>query len=481
MSQWPPLAEIAAQVTSGQQKAIDLVEQSLKLIAAKTDYGSVLWTLENRARQRARAIDEAVKNGENPGLLAGVPFIAKDNFLCFGGETTAASHMLQGFQAPYQATVIERLEAAGAVCVAKANMDAFAHGSSGENSDYKITKNPYDKSRVPGGSSSGSAAAVALQLTPFAIGSDTGGSIRLPASFCGVVGYKPTYGLVSRSGIVAMSSSCDVAGPITQSAADAALVLEAMAGRDPLDSTSIERSTENYSQPNGSLKGKTIGLVQQYISQDNLHPDVRVIIEQSLAKLSQAGATVREISLPATALSLPVYYIIVAAEISSNLSRYDGQRFPYSCQDAKNLDESYFKAREIGLGKESKRRIIIGSYVLSSGYYEAYYQKAQEVRTKIINEFEAAFSEVDFLLGPTAGITAFPIGEIVDDPLQMYFTDMMTVAANLAGICAISLPAGTTAQGLPVGLHLMAPRRADRELLQTARATEALLGWHQNA
>lgn len=472
MSLWLPIADIASGVNSGKLKASDLVEKSLALISEKSEYQAIISTTEKRALARASEIDKLVQAGKNPGRLAGVPFIAKDNFLTFGGETTAASNMLKGFNAPYQATVIEKLEAEGAICVAKANLDAFAHGSSTENSDFFTTLNPHDKTRVPGGSSGGSAAASALELAPFSIGTDTGGSIRLPASFCGVVGYKPTYGLVSRSGIVAMSSSCDVAGPLTLNVDDAALVLDVIAGRDELDSTTVEREA-SYTNLASDLKGKTIGIIEESTG-EHVADDVRQIIEASYKKLEAAGASLKKISLPTGVYGLAAYYIIMTAEVSSNLLRYDGQRFPYSSPDTKNLDESYTSSREAGFGDEAKRRIIMGTFVLSSGYYDAYYKKAQLVRSKIIEEFAQAFEQVDFLAGPTVGITAFPIGEVAD-PLKMYFTDVMTVAANLAGVPAISVPAGKNPQGLPIGLHLMAPQHKDRELLELAKAVEEVL------
>lgn len=471
---WPSIAAIAAQVQAGDLKATDLVEQALAAITDKKEYDAIISTTAGRARERAAAIDAAVRNGQNPGRLAGVPFIAKDNFLTFGSETTAASNILKGFAAPYQATAVERLEAEGAICVAKANLDAFAHGSSTENSDFMITKNPHDKTRVPGGSSGGSAAAVMLDLAPFALGTDTGGSIRLPASFTGAVGYKPTYGLVSRSGVVAMASSTDVIGPLTRTVEDAALVLDVMVGRDPLDSTTIERDTESYANTAiMDLSGKKIGVIKEYMG-DGLSEDVRPHIETAIDKLKAAGAEISEVSLPSLPLALAVYYIVCPAEVSSNLSRYDGQRYAFSAEDAQNLEESFSKTRAEGFGNEAKRRIMIGTYVLSSGYYDAYYRKAQTVRTKLINEFNVAFEGVDFLVGPTAPTTAFKIGQNAHDPLQMYLTDIMTVAANLVGIPAISIPAGK-AGDLPVGLQLMAPVRADRQLLAAAKTTEELL------
>ncbi len=461
------IAELASQVKSGQRKAADLVDESLKALENKKEYDFFISDVADRARSRAAEVDM-----QPFGRLAGVPFIAKDNFLTFGGKTTAASNILRPFDAPYQATAIERLEAEGAICVAKANLDAFAHGSSTENSDWFTTKNPHDKSRVPGGSSGGSAAAVALGVVPFALGTDTGGSIRLPASFCGVVGYKPTYGLVSRSGVIAMASSTDVVGPLAKSVEDAALVLEVMSGRDELDSTTIDRDEAPYINLENEIKGKKIGVVQEYMSK-GLEPDVKKIIDESIEKFRQAGAAIEESSMPSLPLALAVYYIVCPAEVSSNLSRYDGQRYGFSATEAKDLDESYELSREQGFGAEAKRRIMIGTHVLSSGYYDAYYKKAQIVRTKIINEFERAFEKYDFLVGPVTPNVAFKIGERSSDPLQMYLSDIMTVAANMSGNPAISVPAGTS-DGLPVGLQIIGPMRGDRGLLGAARAFEGL-------
>jgi len=473
MSQWQPIAELAKQVQSGQIKASDLVDKSLKTINQLESYNAVLAVTEDRARKRAAEIDRAVANGETVGALAGVPFIAKDNFLVFGAETTAASNILKGFDAPYQATAINRLEAQGAICVAKANLDAFAHGTSTENSDFMVTKNPHDTTRVPGGSSGGSAAAVVLDMAPFAVGSDTGGSIRQPASFSGCVGYKPTYGLVSRSGVVAMASSLDVIGPLARTVEDAALVLDVMAGIDPLDSTTVERAAESYTHLEGVVQGKKIGVVKEYMG-EGLQSDVKQVIEAAIEKLKAAGAIVEEVSLPSLPLALAVYYILCPAEVSSNLSRYDGQRYGFTYKDAANLEESFSMTRDKGFGKEAKRRIMIGTYVLSSGYYDAYYRKAQTVRTKVINEFADAFATYDFLVGPVAPSTAFKIGEKVGDPMQLYLEDVMTVAANLAGIPAISLPCGKVGD-LPVGLQIMAPQKADAALLTMAKQAEAIV------
>lgn len=470
MSQWLPIEELAAKVRSGELKAVDLVEQALQTIEDKKEYSAIIATTAERARQRAVSVDAMVAEGKEAGLLAGVPFIAKDNFLVFGAETTAASNMLKGFTAPYQSAAIERLEEAGAICVAKANLDAFAHGSSTENSDFGTTKNPHDVTRVPGGSSGGSAASVVLDMAPFALGTDTGGSIRQPASFTGCVGYKPTYGLVPRWGVVAMASSTDVIGPLARSVDDATVVLDVMAGRDPRDSTTIERDNKSYTDLPSSVKGKKIGIIKEYMA-EGLDAGVKAQVEAALQQLKKAGAELVEVSLPSLPLALAVYYIVVPAELASNLSRYDGQRYPSSYNDAKNLDESYTKSRGSGFGKEAKRRIMMGTYVLSHGYYDAYYRKAQTVRTKIINEFEQAFSKVDFLAGPVSPTTAFKIGQNESDPLQMYLADIMTVGVSLAGVPAISVPVGTS-EGLPVGLQLIAPFGQDRALLGAAKTAE---------
>jgi aspartyl-tRNA(Asn)/glutamyl-tRNA(Gln) amidotransferase subunit A len=360
------------------------------------------------------------------------------------------------------------------VLVAKANLDAFAHGSSTENSDFGPSRNPYDETRVPGGSSGGSAAAVSLGQVAFAIGSDTGGSIRQPAALCGVVGLKPTYGLSPRSGVVAMASSTDVMGPLTRTAADAAAVLDVMAGPDPTDATTIPRHPEGYAVCHSHIKGLKIGLIKEYLAQ-GINPDAKQKLLATVKLLEQHGATVEEVSLPATELALAAYYIIVPAEVSSNLARYDGVRYGHSSSRATNLEETYLFSRDEGFGAEAKRRIMIGTYVLSSGYYDAYYKRAQRLRTKLISEFNESFKKYDLLLGPTSPSPAFKIGEKSGDPLALYLEDVMTVAANLVGIPAISLPMGMVG-GLPVGLQLMAPQREERRLLAAACATEGIVG-----
>ncbi len=472
MSQWPKIQTLAKAVNDGKITASELVDKSLKLIDEKSEYKAIIAKTTSRARSRAMEIDTLIKAGKNVGKLAGVPFIAKDNFLAFGAETTAASNILKGFKAPYQATAINRLEAEGAICVAKANLDAFAHGTSTENSDFFTTLNPLDKSRVPGGSSGGSAAAVALSMAPFALGTDTGGSIRLPASFCGIVGYKPTYGLVSRSGVIAMASSTDTIGSLTSCVDDAAIVMEVMSGKDELDSTTIDIENNKFSKPTTIKKQIKVGIVKEQLV--GLDKDVLRVITAAIDKLDKNGAIVSEVNLPSMPLALASYYILCPAEVSSNLSRYDGQRYGYSDKSANTIEDSYLNSRSKGFGAEAKRRIMIGTYVLSSGYYDAYYKRAQAVRTKLINEFNEAFLKTDFLVGPTAATVAFKIGEFVNDPLSMYLNDTMTVAANLVGNPAISLPAGVI-NDLPLGLQLMAAQNQDYQLIDYARHIEELI------
>ncbi len=468
-----PIANLAASVTAGRLTAVELAEASLARIKATEEFHAIL-ELNPAALEDARAVDARVKAGESLPL-AGVPFIAKDNYLTLGGaHTTAASHMLEPFKAPYEGPAMQRLRAAGAVLIAKANLDAFAHGTSTENSDFGPTKNPHDPTRVPGGSSGGSAAAVALGQATFAVGSDTGGSIRQPAALCGVVGLKPTYGLIPRTGVVAMASSTDVLGPLTRTVADAGAVLEVMAGADPSDATTIERDAKSYAVAPGSLKDLKIGLIKEYLG-EGLNPDTKKQLLELVPRLKAAGATVEEVSVPATKLALAAYYILVPAEVSSNLARYDGVKYGHSSPKATNLEETYRLSREEGFGAEAKRRIMIGTYVLSSGYYDAYYKRAQRVRTKLITEFNTAFQKYDLLMGPTSPSPAFPLGSKAGDPLALYLEDVMTVAVNLVGVPAISIPFAAVGK-LPVGLQLIAPQRAERRLLEAAAATERLIG-----
>jgi aspartyl-tRNA(Asn)/glutamyl-tRNA(Gln) amidotransferase subunit A len=469
-----PIAELAAEVQVGKLTSVELVEASLARLRETEDYHTVL-EISAKALDRAKTIDARVAAGETVGPLAGIPYIAKDNFLTSDTHTTAASHILEPFKAPYQAVAIERLEAAGAVMVAKANLDAFGHGASTENSDFGPSKNPANPDYVPGGSSGGSASAVALGQACFSIGTDTGGSLRQPSSYCGVVGLKPTYGLVPRYGVVAMGSSFDTIGPITNRVTDAATVLDILAGRDDSDATSIDRSHDGYqvSSIKNHLSGKKIGLIKEYLG-DGLDPAIKEHLEQTVATLERKGAIVEEISLPAVTLALAAYYILVPAEVSSNLARYDGVKYGYSSPKANNLEETYRMSREEGFGPEAKRRILIGTYVLSSGYYDAYYKRAQSVRTKLIAEFDDAFERYDFLLGPTAPTPAFMLGAKANDPLAMYLNDIMTVAANLVGIPSISIPLGEL-KNLPYGMQIMAPQRHESGLLQFANSVEELI------
>jgi len=467
-----PIAELAAEVTSGKLSATELVKAALARIDETTDFHTIL-EVNGEAIKDADAVDKRVKAGEHLPL-AGIPFIAKDNFLTSDTHTTAASHMLEPFIAPYEGQVIKRLKAAGAIMVAKANLDAYAHGSSTENSDFGPTKNPVDKTRVPGGSSGGSAAAVALGQACFATGTDTGGSIRVPASFCGVVGMMPSYGLVSRNGVVSMGSSFDTMGAMANRVEDMAEVLDVTAGPDPADATTVQREKSYLlTSKSQSLKGKKFGLIKEYLG-EGTDPGVKKSVENAVELLTKAGAEVTKVSMPTVDLALAAYYILVPAEVSSNLARYDGVRFGHSSDRAANLEETYRLSREEGFGAEAKRRIMIGTYVLSSGYYDAYYKRAQKVRTLLIDEFKKAFEQYDFLIGPVAPTPAFKLGARVADPVQMYLADICTVAVNLVGSCAISIPAGV-GDGLPVGLQLIGPQRGELELLKTSQAAESLL------
>lgn len=427
-------------------------------------YHALLNLTEERALERADAVDR----GEITGRLAGVPFVVKDNFLAYGAPTTAASKMLEHFDAPLQATAVEKLEAEGAICIGKANLDAFAHGGSTENSSFGPTKNAFDQTRVAGGSSGGSAVVTALNIVPFALGSDTGGSIREPASFNGVVGVKPTYGTVSRYGVVAMASSTDVIGCFTTNVADSELIMDILAGLDRKDMTTLS----DFFVPEKSAKAKQkIGVIKEFMT-DDVDDEVLARTNEYIDRLRQAGHTVEEVSLPIVAYTLAMYYIIVPAELSSNLARYDGIRYGHRADNVKSLAELYGRSRDEGFVTENKRRIMIGSYVLSSGFFDAYYLQAQKARTLLIKELNELFSTYDVLMGPTVPTPAFKLGENTSDPIKMYLADIMTVPASLAGIPAISVPAGTNASGLPIGVQLMGQRRSDAQLLALARAME---------
>lgn len=433
---------------------------------ANERYHALLSLTEERALERADAVDR----GEITGKLAGVPFVVKDNFLAFGAPTTAASKMLEHFTAPLQATAVEKLEAEGAICIGKANLDAFAHGGSTENSAFGPTKNAIDQTRVAGGSSGGSAVVTALDIVPFALGSDTGGSIRQPASFNGVVGVKPTYGTVSRYGVVAMASSTDTIGTFATNIADAELVMSIMAGRDERDATTLPDFFEIQTTAKPAQK---IGLIKEFMS-DDVDGDVRARTLEYVEKLRGLGHSVEEISLPIVKYTLAMYYIIVPAEVSSNLGRYDGIRYGHRTGGVKTLAELYGRTRDEGFVTENKRRIMIGSYVLSSGFFDAYYLQAQKARTLLVNEFNGLFNTYDVLIGPVTPTPAFKLGENTADPIKMYLADIMTVPASLAGLPALSVPAGTTADGLPVGVQLIGQRRSDTALLALAREVESV-------
>jgi len=445
------------------RSAKENVQKAILKAKQAESYHALLSLTEERALEQATKVDA----GEITGRLAGVPFVAKDNILTFGGKTTAASKMLEDFTSPLQATVIEKLEAEGAICIGKANLDAFAHGGSTENSAFGPTKNAKDPMRVAGGSSGGSAVSVALDIVPFALGTDTGGSIRQPASFNGVVGFKPTYGMVSRYGVVAMGSSTDVIGPITNSIADSELVLEVIQGADPKDMTTLP----NYFKPISSAKPGKIGLIKEHMS-DNIDPSVLAQTRTAVEQLEKAGYSVEEVSLPMIEHALAMYYIIVPAEVSSNLARYDGVRYGHRSDNAQDLAALYGMTRSEGFEDENKRRIMIGAYVLSSGFFDAYYLQAQKARTLLIDQFRTVFEKYDALIGPVSPTPAFRLNENTKDPIKMYLTDTLTVPANLVGCPAISIPFGSTPEGLPIGVQLMTWREQDAKLLALARELE---------
>lgn len=457
-------------IVSGKTTARAQVEQAIAKARDNEHYHALLAITENRALERADVIDAKIAAGEEVGVLAGVPFVVKDNYLAFGAPTTAASKILENFETPIQATVVEKLEGAGAICIGKSNLDAFAHGGSTENSAFGVTYNAHDTAKVAGGSSGGSAVVTALDIVPFALGTDTGGSIRQPASFNGVYGIKPTYGMSSRYGVVAMASSTDVMGCFATSADDVALVMSIMAGRDEHDMTTLPDYFEIKDTVKSDLK---IGVIKEAIG-ENVDPEVARVTDEYIAKLRAAGYTVDEVSLPLAPLALAMYYIIVPAEVSSNLSRYDGIRYGRRAEGAQSLAQVYGQSRAQGFMLENKRRIMIGSYVLSSGFFDAYYLQAQKARTLLINQFNDIFTQYDFLLTPTAPTPAFGVGENVDDPVKMYLADVMTVPASLAGLPALNIPAGKSKDGLPIGVQLIGPMQSDAELLALARTMEAV-------
>jgi aspartyl-tRNA(Asn)/glutamyl-tRNA(Gln) amidotransferase subunit A len=465
---------IAAAVRSGTRSAVDVVEEHLTAIAARDgEIHAFNVVTADQARQAALELDRRVAAGDDPGPLAGVPVALKDNMCTIGVATTCSSRILEGWRPPYDATVVERLAAAGAVVVGKTNLDEFAMGSSTENSAFGPTRNPHDTSRVPGGSSGGSAAAVAAGFAPLALGSDTGGSIRQPAALCGVVGMKPTYGAVSRYGLVAFASSLDQIGPFARTVGDAAALFEAIAGHDPRDSTSIPEPAPAVSAQLGDgVAGLRVGLVTELVEAEGVQPDVIARLRQAAEALEHAGAKVDDVSVPAVVYGLSAYYLIAPAEASSNLARYDGVRFGLRV-DAPTTGEMYDRTRTEGFGAEVKRRIMLGTYALSAGYYDAFYGKSQRVRTLILRDFEAAYQDFDVLLSPTAPSTAFELGAKTADPLTMYLNDVCTIPSNLAGHPAMSVPYGTGDDGLPVGVQVMAPALGEPTMFRVAAAIES--------
>ena len=468
------IRQLSQGLSSGEFSSVELTQCYLDRINA-SEFNAFITVTDELAMKQAQAADDKIAKGTG-GILTGIPYAHKDIFCTNGVKTSAGSKMLDNFISPYDATVSHKLNQADLVMLGKANMDEFAMGSSNENSYYGDVKNPWNVNKIPGGSSGGSAAAVAGRLAPFATGTDTGGSIRQPSSLCGITGLKPTYGRVSRYGMIAYASSLDQAGPMTQTAEDAALVLNVMAGFDEKDSTSAERDVEDYTASlNDSIKGLTIGLPKEFFS-EGLDDEVASQVMTAVKEFEAMGATVKEVSLPNSAYAIPTYYIVAPCECSSNLSRLDGVRYGYRCEDPKDLEDLYLRSRSEGFGEEVKRRIMIGAYALSAGYYDAYYLKAQKTRHLISEDFKKAFKEVDVIMGPVSPTTAFDLGS-VKDPVSMYLADIYTLSANLAGLPGMSIPAGF-AQNLPVGLQLIGNYWSESKLLNIAHQFQQQTDWH---
>lgn len=477
------IRELHQQLVKKQRSAVEITRETLERIEALEPHlHSFLHLMGDRALAQAQQVDAQIAAGEEIGMLAGIPIGIKDNMCMTGLPTTCASKILAGFISPYESTVTQKLADAGTIAVGKTNLDEFAMGSSTENSAYQLTANPWDTSRVPGGSSGGSAAAVAADQCTIAIGSDTGGSIRQPAAFCGVVGLKPTYGLVSRYGLVAFASSLDQIGPFGRNVEDTAILLGAIAGYDPKDSTSLNVTIPDYAKtlrpdfrPKGKLK---IGVIKETFGA-GLDSTVEAAVEKALTVLQELGAEIQVISCPRFRYGVPTYYIIAPSEASANLARYDGVKYGFRTEDADNLLDMYGQTRARGFGAEVKRRIAIGTYALSAGYYDAYYLKAQKVRTLIKQDFESAFNRVDVLICPTAPTTAFKAGEKADDPVSMYLSDLMTIPVSLAGLPALSLPCGFDDQGLPIGMQIVGNVLREDLILEVAYAYEQATTWHE--
>ncbi|MDO3509792.1 Asp-tRNA(Asn)/Glu-tRNA(Gln) amidotransferase subunit GatA [Ralstonia pseudosolanacearum] len=484
------LKTLSAQLAAKEVSAVELARHYLARIEARADLNAFIHVDPEATLAQAQAADARLAAGD-AGPLAGIPIAHKDVFVTRGWRATAGSKMLDSYVSPFDATVVERLAAAGMVTLGKTNMDEFAMGSSNENSHFGPVKNPWDVARVPGGSSGGSAAAVAADLAPAATGTDTGGSIRQPASFSGITGIKPTYGRVSRYGMIAFASSLDQGGPMARTAEDCALLLSAMAGFDARDSTSLEPGRGGDAEDFGRLLGRPlegadaarplaglrIGLPQEYFGA-GLADDVRTAVRAALAELETLGATLVDISLPKTELSIPTYYVIAPAEASSNLSRFDGVRYGHRAAEYRDLADMYRKTRAEGFGWEVKRRILVGTYVLSHGYYDAYYLQAQKIRRIIAQDFQNAFGQCDVIMGPVAPTVAWKLGEKTDDPLQMYLADIFTLSTSLAGLPGMSVPAGFGANGLPVGLQIIGNYFEEARMLQIAHAFQQATDWH---
>ncbi len=471
------IAELARGLQNREYSSVELTQHFLGRIKQAESVNAFVTVTEEQAMAVAKKADEQIAKGQ-AGPLTGIPIGQKDIFCTQDVKTSCGSKMLDNFISPYSATVVEKINQAGAVMLGKLNMDEFAMGSSNETSFYGAVKNPWDTTTVPGGSSGGSAAAVAARLVAGATGTDTGGSIRQPAAFCGITGLKPTYGRVSRYGMIAFASSLDQAGPMTQTVEDAAIMLQAMAGFDPKDSTSVDQPVPDYLDGlEKDIKGLKIGLIKEFFA-DGLDEGCAKKVQAALDEYRKMGAEIKEISLPNLKLSIPVYYVIAPAECSANLSRYDGVRFGYRCEDPKDLNDMYIRSRGEAFGAEVKRRILIGTYALSAGYYDAYYIKAQKVRRLISEDFKKAFSDVDVIMGPVTPTTAFGIGEKTSDPIEMYLSDMYTIAVNLAGLPAISIPAGFS-DNKPVGLQIIGNYFAESQLLNVAHQYQKVTDWHQ--
>jgi aspartyl-tRNA(Asn)/glutamyl-tRNA(Gln) amidotransferase subunit A len=474
------LSELSLALSRGEFSSLELTQAFLDRIKRlDTQYNSFITVSEEQALQQAKAAD-ALRASGKATVLTGLPIAHKDLFCTQGIRTSCGSKMLDNFISPYNATLVERLNQAGMVTLGKTNMDEFAMGSSNESSFYGAVKNPWDLDRVPGGSSGGSAAAVAARLVPAATGSDTGGSIRQPAALCGITGLKPTYGRISRYGMVAYASSFDQAGPMTRSAEDAALLLQVMAGEDPMDSTCATQTVPDFSANlNDSLNGLRIGLPKEYFA-EGTDPAILQRVREAIAEFEKLGATVKEISLPKTQLSIPAYYILAPAEASSNLSRFDGVRYGHRCDNPKDLEDLYKRTRAEGFGAEVKRRIMVGTYALSEGFYDAYYRKAQQIRRMIQQDFITALNEVDVIMAPVTPCSAFRLGEKNSDPVSMYMEDIFTLSLNLAGLPGISVPCGF-ADNLPVGLQIIGNYFAEAKLLNVAHQYQQVTDWHQRA